>query len=978
MRLQTMIAFVCMASASLVGAQTLQTLVSFKGTNGAQPQAALTLGMDGNFYGTTEVGGITNSTSPSGMGTVFKVTTNGTLTTLFFFSNTNGGVPTAGLTLGNDGNFYGTTEFGGSGYTSFQTGYGTVFKITTNGALTTIYSFSGTDGANPQAALTLGNDGNFYGTTFGGSSGGTVFQITTNGVLATLASFNGGSYAGLTLGNDGNLYGTTFQGGINGYPGYGTVFQVTTNGVLTTLVSFNNTNGAGPNTTLTLGNDGNFYGTTYNGGTGSGYGGTIFQVTTNGALTSLVSFSITNGEQPAASLTLGNDGNFYGTTIEGGANGYGTIFQVKTNGVLTTLVSFNNANGPPEAAMTLGIDGNFYGTTVYGGANGGGTVFRLSLSPVINLQPLSQTNAAGSTATFSTEVTNFFPVSYQWQKNGTNVFDGGNLSGANTNTLTITGISDNDAAIYSVIVSNFYGTVTSSNATLTVIDPPGVTTQPLNLVVLPGTNVAFSVSLTGSTIYFRYQWKFNGTNILHATNATYAIPSVVTNNAGNYSVVVTNAAGVAVSSNAALNIVLSPKSQTNYASSTATFTVTAFGTESLNYQWQKNGTNFANGGNLTGATNSTLTIANVSDADAAIYGAVVSDASSGVTTSNATLTVNDSLFIATQPLSQMIAVGSNVIFTATAYGAPPLVFQWYFSNSPAGSPTSGTNVSSYTLTNVHTNQSGNYSVHVINGNGSLTSSNAILTVVSPPVITAQPLNRTNNAASTATFSVIASSLSALSYQWQKNGTNLTNAGKFSGATNSTLTITSVSDNEATIYSVTVSNLAGSATSSNAMLTVIDPPVITTQPLGQRNLFGGGASFTVSVSGTPPFNYQWRFNSANILNATNAIYAIQAIVATNTGNYSVIVTNSAGSVTSSNALLTVLVPPTLALQFLAGYPVLNLNGMLSNNFMVQYSTNLAGTNWINLLSIPNLSASPYQFLDPAGVVSPARFYRAFMQ
>ena len=270
-------------------------------------------------------------------------------------------------------------------------------------------------------------------------------------------------------------------------------------------------------------------------------------------------------------------------------------------------------------------------------------------------------------------------------------------------------------------------------------------------------------------------------------------------------------------------------------------------------------------------------------------------------------------------------------------------------------------------------------MQVFNGYGSLTSSNATLTVVAlPPTITTQPANRTNKAGTTATFSVAASSLSPMSYQWQKNSTNLVNGGNLSGATNSTLTIASVSDNDAAIYSVTVTNLAGSTTSSNATLTVIDPPGITAQPLGQRIMLGGYISFSVSVSNPPPLHYQWRFNSANLLNATNATYAIQAVAATNTGNYSVVVTNLAGSVTSSNALLTVLVPPTLALQLWAGYPLLDLNGMLSNNFVVQYSTNLAGSNWINLLSLTNLSASPYLFLDPLGVGQPARFYRAIMQ
>jgi hypothetical protein len=533
----------------------------------------------------------------------------------------------------------------------------------------------------------------------------------------------------------------------------------------------------------------------------------------------------------------------------------------------------------------------------------------------------------------------------------------------------------------SVVVTNgTFSVVVPADCVFTLtftIDPPVITTQPTNLLVLPATNVAFGVSAT-STVPLGYQWQFNGTNILNATNALYAIPSVGTNNAGNYSVVVTNAAGAVTSSNAALTVVLSPGNQTNYASSTAIFTAAAFSPELLNYQWQKNGTNLVNGGNLSGATNSTLTIAGVSDADAANYSAVVSDATGSVTTSNATLTVKDMLFIDSQPQSQTVSAGATVTFNVTVYGAPPFVFQWYFNGTPLGPPATGTNLSSCILTNVGTNQAGNYSVEVVNGYGGLTSSNAALTVVALPAITTQPVSRTNNAATTATFSVVASSLSPLSYQWQKNNTNLVNAGRISGATNSTLTIASVSDSDAASYSVTVTNLAGSLTSSNATLTVIDPPVITTQPLGQRVMLGSSVSFTVSVSGTAPFGYLWRFNGSTLLNTTNAAYAIQAVGATNTGNYSVVVTNPAGSMVSSNALLTVIVPPTLALQLWAGYPLLNLYGMLSSNFVVQYNSNLGGTNWINLLSLSNLATSPYPFLDPAGDAEPARFYRAFMQ
>jgi len=247
----------------------------------------------------------------------------------------------------------------------------------------------------------------------------------------------------------------------------------------------------------------------------------------------------------------------------------GTLFMVTTNGILTMLISFDYTNGAyPEAALTLGSDHNFYGTTPQGGSFDYGTVFRLLLPPFITVQPQSQTNNTGATVIFSISATSLQPMGYQWQKNGTNLVDGGNLSGATTNALTITSISDSDATIYSVIVSNANFSVTNY-ATLTVIVPPIITAQPTNLLVLPGTNAAFGVSLTG-TAPLRYQWKFNGTNLLNATDAIYTISSVGPNNAGNYSVVVTNAAGRAVSSNAALTVVLSPKSQTNYASSMPT------------------------------------------------------------------------------------------------------------------------------------------------------------------------------------------------------------------------------------------------------------------------------------------------------------------------------------------------------------------------------------------------------------------------
>jgi uncharacterized repeat protein (TIGR03803 family) len=305
---------------------TFTNLLSFNSTNGAGPRAGLVQGADGSFYGTTYIGGSNNA------GTVFQFTTNGTLTTLATFAISTGGYLIAGLIQGQDGNFYGTTAIGGT-----NSG-GTAFQVMTNKTLTTLVSFNiiGNGGNSPYAGLVQADDGSLYGTTYqGGTNGyGTIFKLTTNGTFTSLHSFTGTNdgaypYAGLVQGADGNFYGTTFYGGTNGY---GTVFEFATNGTLTTLVSFGKTNGAYPQAGLMRGADGNYYGTTSAGGaytnlSGLGYG-TVFKLGTNGALTTLVSFDGTNGASPEAGLIQGADGNFYGTTTQGGTNGYGTVFRL--------------------------------------------------------------------------------------------------------------------------------------------------------------------------------------------------------------------------------------------------------------------------------------------------------------------------------------------------------------------------------------------------------------------------------------------------------------------------------------------------------------------------------------------------------------------------------------------------------------------------------------------------------------------------
>lgn len=320
-----------------------------------------------------------------------------TLTSLLSFSGTNGAtpgnVPEATLVQGRDGNFYGTTIEGGTngivGYIGGIGGFGTVFKITTNGTFTILVSFDNTNGSNPQAGLIQASDGNFYGTTqVGPSYLGSIYQMTPAGVLTSFSGANGNEPNGLVQGADGFLYGTTYSGGTNGYGEDGTVFKISTNGAFTSLVSFDDTNGENPQAALVQAADGEFYGTTVNGGTNGGWG-TVFEITTNGLLTSLVSFDGTNGADPLSTLVLGLDGALYGTTSAGGVGfagtpytGNGTVFKVSTNGQLTILHMFtgfpNDGANPDFNGLAPGSDGSIYGTTFFGGEYANGSVFQIS------------------------------------------------------------------------------------------------------------------------------------------------------------------------------------------------------------------------------------------------------------------------------------------------------------------------------------------------------------------------------------------------------------------------------------------------------------------------------------------------------------------------------------------------------------------------------------------------------------------------
>jgi uncharacterized repeat protein (TIGR03803 family) len=373
-------------------AQTFTVLYSFKGgTDGDNPYAGVITDSAGNLYGTTVQGGTGRFDCAYGCGTVFKLDTAGNETVLHNFGETSadGQSPFFGyLFRDGAGNLYGTTTYGGAD------GSGTIFRVSSTGRESVVPFTGGANGGFPYAGLVADPAGNAYGTTYARGSGcppygcGTVFKVSSAGNVTVLYSFTGGvdggyPWAGLVRDSADNLYGTTETGGANGA---GTVFKVDPAGNESVLYSFcslpNCADGDSSIAGLVRDNAGNLYGTTLLGGANGA--GTVFKVNGAGQETVLYSFCpggfpCEDGLNPWAGVVRDSVGNLYGTTLEGGAYGQGTVFEVNSTSQETVLYSFTGgADGcNPYAGVTRDSAGDLYGTTPYCGT-GGGTVFKIA------------------------------------------------------------------------------------------------------------------------------------------------------------------------------------------------------------------------------------------------------------------------------------------------------------------------------------------------------------------------------------------------------------------------------------------------------------------------------------------------------------------------------------------------------------------------------------------------------------------------
>jgi uncharacterized repeat protein (TIGR03803 family) len=365
-------------------AQTYTDLYNFRLTGGADPRGVLAQGRDGNLYSTTPTGGDSGSKEckPSLCGVLFQVTPTGAYSDLFNFDYVHGSVPFGGMTLGTDGRFYGTTNEGGA------SGYGTIFKGTTNGGVS-LYSFTGGfgEGGNPSAPPIEGSDGYFYGVTSKFSDfPGVSYRISSSGTFVPIGQIPGYSDAPLLQASDGNFYGTTYPT-LN--EGENSVFQMTTYGVATMIHTFNGGDGENPFSPVIQASDGVLYGTTSGGGHGNGV---VFRLTLQGAFSILHYFGdIRNdGTAPHAGLVQATDGNIYGVTSAGGTAGKGVIFRIAQNGVYSILYNFDGMHGAaPYSTPVQHTNGKIYGLASAGGTSGNGVAysFDLALGPFVKLVP---------------------------------------------------------------------------------------------------------------------------------------------------------------------------------------------------------------------------------------------------------------------------------------------------------------------------------------------------------------------------------------------------------------------------------------------------------------------------------------------------------------------------------------------------------------------------------------------------------------
>ena len=632
--------------------------------------------------------------------------------------------------------------------------------------------------------------------------------------------------------------------------------------------------------------------------------------------------------QPSPATICGGSGTYFSVKAAGSELSYQWQFSVtgtQYQNLSNTGVYSGSTSDSLDISSVTGLNNYRYRCLVSGVCTPkvvtNPVILSVSVAPVISSQPQNSVECAGDSVQFFVSATGN-NLTYQWQSDISGTFEnldnGGIYSNVTTTNLSIYDVTGLNNSNYLCVVNNGSCSIKTNSASLTVLSAPVINLQPLNITQCSGNSAMFYVLASGNNL--SYQWQINdGINITNlsntgvysgATSDTLNISNVTGLNNMQYLCIVSGTCPPAATSNFALLTVIAapvisaqPASETKCSASTASFAVKATGT-ALSYQWQSNvsGTfkNLINGGIYSNVTTATMDISNVTGLNNTDYLCVISNASCGITSETATLSVTTPPLITIQPQPEGACTGNGVTFSLTATGGN-LSYQWQ--SSPNG--TVFTNIAntgvysratndSLEISNVTGLNNLRYRCIVNNSCSPTATSNAVvLTVSAAPTISNEPASVSECTGSGASFSVTATG-GNYSYQWQSNASgsfeNLANAGIYSNVTTATMSISSVNGLNNTVYRCIISNASCNVTSSTAILTVNITPTITSQPVTLSACTGNSADFSVTATGTN-LSYQWQL-STNGTTYANMI---------NTGVYSGTTTDSLGisSVTGLN-------------------------------------------------------------------------------
>ncbi|MCK9405929.1 MAG: immunoglobulin domain-containing protein [Methanothrix sp.] len=538
-------------------------------------------------------------------------------------------------------------------------------------------------------------------------------------------------------------------------------------------------------------------------------------------------------------------------------------------------------------------------SNVCGLAESGAIHISVRSRPKILVQPISQTVCIDLPVSFEVQVTGNESYTYQWQK------DGLNITAANAAVLSISAANSTDQGNYSVIIgSDLCGWTQSDKAKLSIRSMPMIKELhfPASKKICEGSEIALVADVTGSDpVTFR--WMKDGLQIPGANLDSFVIGNATSNDSGSYSLIVSNDCGQIESIASYLNIATRPEILVQPASlrvcqgAAATFFVHAESTEMLSYQWFKDGIK------IDGATSEYYTIPQTNLGDMGSYLVQVSNNCSQIESEAASLDIIAMPEILAQPTGQKVCQGTTATFSVQAESSEPLRYQWL----KGGVNIPGATSDMYIIPASNLNDTGSYSVQVANNCSQIESEAVSLDIIASPKILLQPANLKICLGAAATFHVEASSGEPLEYQWLKDGIEIPGVA----ADSFTIDLADIADMGS--YSVLVANNCSQIESDAASLEIIAMPEILAQPASQKVCQGTVATFAVQATSSEPLRYQWLKDGVNIQGAASESYTISAARLSDTGSYSVQITNNCSQIKSDAAVLDIIAMPEILAQ-----------------------------------------------------------------